>query len=276
MLESTKEAAANYVPGASLYILVKDASGAQHIQWVDNNNDDTNNKNEQAPSLVEENLHTPDESTRLLVTNVIDETPPFVACFTFCLTLNIMMACLFLGILVVYLHYRFGFTTSTSYEAELCNYMRVWNRHLFLLFVAVCGLGLVDLIGYCIAVLANNNSAPSQSDGMDSLQQQQQDDETDQVVALPSSCWIKTRNVLKYTIDVVFLVWILQGFWKTNRNVPNMSECPNMYMFTHVYSSIMSVLAILGIVSAILLACLLKLYGKSKSSNNSVTLEMDV
>jgi len=255
------KAAANYVPGATLFVIIKGASGQRHIAWVDEDDDVSDRRDEI------ESRHTPDEKTRLMVTEVIEETPPFVACFAFCFTLNVMLACFFLVILIIYLLYRFGFTTE-PYDEELCNYMRSWNQKILWLFVAVCGLGIVDLVGLC-RVLAK---APSQ-DGYDTIpgtgispQEQESIQETAQTI-MP--CWIKTRSVLKYLIDVIFFVWMIQAFWMTNVKVPNMDECPNMYTFTHIYSSIVSVLAVLGLLSAGLFWCLVRLYGKRSNTNHA-------
>jgi len=263
-LESAKSSANAFVPGASLFVLVKDASGT-HIKWVD---DDDETSAEEVSALASE--HTPDEKTRLTVTGAIEETPPFVACFAFCFLLNIMLACLFLGILIIYLHYRFGFTTD-PYEEELCNYMRAWNRKLLWLFVATCGLGMVDLIGLCV-VLAK---MPNQ-DGYDTIPPMNQQVDIQETAQSVMPCWTKTRSILKYAIDVVFFVWMIQAFWATNYDVTGTQECPNMYTFTHIYSTIVSVLAVLGIIAACLLGCLVVMYGKRSSNANSTTLEMDV
>lgn len=270
VIESTKEAAADYVPGGSIFVLVKDASGAQRIKWID---DDTTTQQDTLTHFDDASFHTPDEKTRLMVKRTIEETPPFVACFGFCLSLNILLACLFLGILVVYLHYRFGFTTPSSYEQELCNYMRLWNRKLLWLVVAVGCLGFVDLLKFCVVLHVARDPNLTQ-DAISSLGSTQRRQDLRQTAQTIMPCWITTRSVVKYTIDVIYVVWMIQAFWKTNVDVPNMQECPNMYTFTHVYSSIITVIAVLGILSASLLWCLVKLLrGKS---NNTNTVEMDV
>lgn len=242
-LKESAKAAANFVPGASLFVLATDASGMAHIEWVDDN--DNEETTSEGPL---ENQHTPNEKSRLLLTNVNGDTPPFVACFAFCFALNIMLACVFLGIFITYLHYRFGFTTP-EYEMEgLCSFMRTWNQKLLWLIVATCALGVVDFVKFCLAL--------AQQEDYNTIPQQQelQGEGT-------KSAWKMIRTLLKWIIDVLFLVWMIQAFWETNYHVSGAQECPNMYMFTHIYSTIMTVLLVLGIVASLLLWSVVMLRG---------------
>jgi hypothetical protein len=261
-LRDSAKATANYVPGASLFVLVKDASGATHIKWLDTE-DETSSSQPESPLASH---HTPDEQTRLLVTGTIEDAPPFVACLSFCFALNVMLACFFIGILIVYLHYRFGFTTP-PYTEQLCIFMQTWNQKLLWLFVATCALGVVDLVKLCLEMAEIQ-------EGYDTtiLEQRHPLQEASQ-----APWWTKGRSVLKYVIDVIFFVWMIQAFLATNYNVKGTQECPNMYTFTHIYSTIVSVLAVLGIVSACLLWCLVKMYGKGgQASSNHDPVQINV
>ena len=91
-------------------------------------------------------------------------------------------------------------------------------------------LGMVDLIGFCVVLARAPNAEQDTIPNLDSTQTRQDLQQTAQTI-MP--CWIKTRSVVKYAIDVVYVVWMIQAFWKTN---DERAKHARMSQHVHLYS----------------------------------------
>jgi hypothetical protein len=107
-------------------------------------------------------------------------------------------------------------------------------------------------------------------------QQQHQATQDDTAAQETMSCWTATRSLIKFVIDALFVVWMIQACWKTNFGVTGIQECPSMYNFTHIYSTIGSVLAVLGILSMFIVWCLMMTFGEPAAARPAPPVEMDV
>lgn len=215
----------------------------------------------------------------------------FVLCCSCCFGLVLVLASLFVGILIIYLHYLYGFMTFPydAYDGDLCNFMQTWNQRMLHLIGVSCALGVIDAVLWLVAVgivmdpgVCNSIQHQQQQvihqqqqyqQKLSSLQRRRRQQQAIQDTAAQQeheqglmSCWTTTRSLIKFLIDAVFFVWMIQACWKTSFGVTGIQECPDMYTFTHIYSTILSVLAVLGIISSLIIWCLMITFGEPTAS----------
>jgi hypothetical protein len=125
--ENAKKTAKNYVPGGSLLVHMSDHASSSRTQPPPA-------QQQQQPKQGVSSARLPDEKTTLLVTDTrtpppveVSEAPIAITCCCCCFGLILVLAGLVLGILIIYLHYLYGFMTF-PFDEELCNFMRTWNQ----------------------------------------------------------------------------------------------------------------------------------------------------